>query len=160
MEVEVLGVDHVYIAVRDLDRSQRFYDRVMSVLGFRKVARPLAGGDFHAHYFNRSRSVQLTIRPARDRVRDHDPYSPGLHHLCLRVADRAAVDAVARRLRRLGIPASEPRLYPEYYEDYYATFFSDPDGIRLEVVNQLQVKQPVDAAAWAEVPPIDPDVSS
>jgi RimJ/RimL family protein N-acetyltransferase/catechol 2,3-dioxygenase-like lactoylglutathione lyase family enzyme len=153
--VEVLGVDHVYITVRDMDRSQHFYDRVMSILGFRKVARPLAGGEFHAHYFNQSRSVQVTIRPARDRSREHDPYSPGLHHLCLRVPDRAAVDGVAAGLGRHGIPASEPRLYPEYYDDYYATFFSDPDGIRLEVVNQLEAKRAVDVASWAEVPPID-----
>jgi hypothetical protein len=34
-----------------------------------------------------------------------------------------------------GIAASLPRLYPEYAPDYYATFFSDPDGLRLEVTN-------------------------
>lgn len=151
MEVEVTGIDHVYLTVEDLARSQRFYDAVMSVLGFRKVARPLAGGDFHVHYFNRV--LQLSLRPARGDLRPHDAYSPGLHHLCFRVADRAAVDGAAGALRERGVPATEPRLYPEYHEDYYATFFSDPDGIRLEVVNHLQVRRET-AAHWDRFPPI------
>ena len=34
---EVIGIDHVYIAVSDLERSEIFYDRVMfEALGFRK----------------------------------------------------------------------------------------------------------------------------
>jgi glyoxylase I family protein len=139
LEVEVIGIDHVYFSVRSLDRSQDFYDNVMAVLGFRKVARPLAGGDLHVHYFNRV--LQLTLRPAHPEAHEHDPYSPGLHHFCFRVADRAAVDLVARELRSRGVEVTDPRLYSEYHDDYYATFFSDPDGIRLEVVNQLEVRR-------------------
>jgi hypothetical protein len=36
--------------------------------------------------------------------------------------------------------ASAPRLYPEYREDYYAIFFSDPDGIRLELVGDTEAR--------------------
>jgi len=150
VETEVTGVDHVYVTVRDLDTSEQFYDRVMSVLGFRKVARPLAGGDLHIHYFNRS--FQYTLRPARN-ARDYDSYSPGLHHFCMRVRDRTAVDAAFRELGRRGIEASEPRLYPEYHEDYYATFFEDPDGIRLELVNHLRIRK-VTVEQWSTFPRI------
>jgi glyoxylase I family protein len=38
-------------------------------------------------------------------------------------------------LQSLGIAASDARRYPEYAPDYMATFFSDPDGLRLEVTN-------------------------
>jgi len=38
-------------------------------------------------------------------------------------------------LRAAGIDASDPKRYPEYAADYYASFFSDPDGLRLEVTN-------------------------
>ena len=41
----------------------------------------------------------------------------------------------ADRLRALGIPASEAKLYPDYARDYAATFLEDPDGIRLEITN-------------------------
>jgi len=32
-------------------------------------------------------------------------------------------------------------LYPKYAPDYWATFFSDPDGIRLEVTNYRQERR-------------------
>lgn len=128
--MEVLGLDHIYLTVSDMERAERFYDGVMRILGFRKGDKPIAG-EPHAHYFNRA--LQLTIRPARSGAA-HDPYAPGLHHLCLQLPSRADVDAAASALRDRGIPATEPRLYPEYNPDYYATFFTDPDGIRLELV--------------------------
>lgn len=51
------------------------------------------------------------------------------------------VVAVAGRLRALGIDASEAKLYPEYASDYWATFFTDPDGVRLEVSNYHQERR-------------------
>jgi len=131
MTIEVTAVDHIYVAVTDIDRSERFYDAVMKLLGFRKGIFPI-NSERHLHYFNRV--TQYTIRPARAGTPPHDPYSPGLHHVCLRVPTIADVDAVARGLRELGVDASDPKFYPEYADDYYATFFTDPDGIRLEVV--------------------------
>ncbi len=65
----------------------------------------------------------------------------GLHHLCLQAATHADVDAAYRALTRLGIPATPPKLYPEYNPEYYATFFEDPDGIRLEVVGRTSTRQ-------------------
>jgi glyoxylase I family protein len=41
----------------------------------------------------------------------------------------------------LGIATSEPRTYPEYAPDYVATFFADPDGIRLEITNYRQERR-------------------
>jgi catechol 2,3-dioxygenase-like lactoylglutathione lyase family enzyme len=128
--IETSGIDHVYLAVRDFDASLAFYDRVMRLLGFKKGTFPIAG-ERHTHYFNQH--TQISIRPARSDAA-HDPYRAGLHHICLRVDERAAVDAAAKELRALGVEASEPRTYPEYAEDYYATFFEDPDGLRFEIV--------------------------
>jgi glyoxylase I family protein len=135
--LEVTALDHLYIAVADLARSEAFYDRVMRLLGFKKGTAPIAG-EPHVHYFNRI--MQYSLRPARDGAGGHDPYRPGLHHVCFRVASRADVDDAARRLAALGIAVSEPRLYPEYAADYYAAFFSDPDGIRLEVVAERRMR--------------------
>ena len=130
MSIEVGGVDHVYVAVTDLARSEAFYDGVMRLLGFKKGTAPIAG-EPHRHYFNQV--TQYSLRPAK-RPRPHDAYAPGLHHLCFRVGDRAQVDEAAAGLLALGVAATPPKLYPEYADDYYATFFEDPDGLRLEVV--------------------------
>jgi glyoxylase I family protein len=137
--MNVIGIDHIYLAVSDFAVSEAFYDAVMRALGFYKSDRPI-GGERHAHYFNRA--LQLSIRPART-ARAHDPYSPGLHHLCLQVATSDDVDAACASVRGLGIEATPPRTYPEYSEDYYATFFEDPDGIRLEIVARRTMREEI-----------------
>ena len=135
---EVTGIDHIYINVSDLGASETFYDRVLlEALGFRKNRFAL-GGDPHVQYFNRQ--FGFVLRPARAKSK-HDSYAPGLHHFCLRVDSTADVQAVAARLRSKGIDATEARLYPEYAADYCATFFSDPDGVRLEVTNYRQERR-------------------
>lgn len=129
---QVVGIDHIYLAVSDVAASEPFYDRALiDVLGFRKNAFTL-GGDAHVQYYNRH--FGIVLRPARSGAR-HDPYAAGLHHLCLRVDSADDVAAAAQALRRLGIAASEATTYPDYAPDYVATFFCDPDGIRLEVTN-------------------------
>ena len=134
----VTGIDHLYIAVSELRRSEAFYDRVMiEVLEFRKNTFTI-GVDPHVQYFNRH--FGYVLRPARV-ARDADAYAPGLHHLCLRVDSAADVVAVATQLRARGIEATEARLYPEYAADYWATFFHDPDGIRLEVTNYREERR-------------------
>jgi catechol 2,3-dioxygenase-like lactoylglutathione lyase family enzyme len=145
--VDVLGVDHLYLAVADLARSEGFYDGVMQTLGFRKGDKPISG-EPHAHYFNRV--LQLSLRPARGGRVGHDPYVPGLHHLCFQVADRAAVDRACAALRDRGVEATQPKLYPEYNDDYYATFFTDPDGIRLEIVARSKYRKAI-AERWDEM---------
>ncbi len=144
-QVEVLGLDHIYLTVSDMERAERFYDQVMQLLGFRKGDKPIAG-EPHAHYFNRS--LQLTIRPAQSSS-PHDPYAPGLHHVCLQLPSAADVDAAAAALRGQGIVATAPKLYPEYNVDYYATFFEDPDGIRLELVSRMPYRDEI-VKHWGE----------
>ena len=135
---EILGIDHIYIAVSALDRSEAFYDRVLAeTLGFRKNRFAL-GGDPHIQYFNRH--FGYILRPARTQTA-FDSNAPGLHHLCLRVETAADVAAVAAQLRVAGIDASDATLYPEYAPDYWATFFTDPDGMRLEVTNYRQERR-------------------
>lgn len=72
---EVIGIDHIYIAVTDIAASARFYDVLFQVLGFRKQAFDL-GGEPHIHYY--TLHLVYVLRPARTRTQ-HDPYAPGLH---------------------------------------------------------------------------------
>ena len=129
--IEVTGIDHIYITVSDLARSQAFYDTVLrDVLGFRSN-RFAIGGDPHVQYYNRH--FGYVLRPSRGGA--HDPYSPGLHHFCLRVDSIDDVVAASKALRAAGIDATEAHLHPGYAPDYWATFFTDPDGVRLELTN-------------------------
>ena len=132
MSIEVIGIDHIYVAVSDLDRSEKFYGRVMSILGFRKNSFT-NDGDPHIQYYNRH--FGFVLRPAHNAQSTHDPLATGLHHFCFRVEDVASVNAIGSQFEKVGIACSPPQHYPEYAPDYYAIFFSDPDGIRLEVTN-------------------------
>jgi catechol 2,3-dioxygenase-like lactoylglutathione lyase family enzyme len=134
---EVIGIDHVYITVSNLEESAEFYDALMNVLGFRKNQFQL-DGETHIQYYNRH--FGYVLRPARA-ANSHNPYAPGLHHFCLRVENEKNVKEVARRLKEHNILVSEPKLYPEYAPDYFAVFLSDPDGIRLEITNYRQERR-------------------
>ncbi len=135
---DVIGIDHVYIAVTDLLVSERFYDKVLvGILGFRKQTFEL-NGDPHIQYFNRH--FGYVIRPAGSGV-PAPVGAPGLHHLCFRVESIAEVQEVSRQLLGVGINASEATPFPEYAPDYWATFFADPDGVELEVTNYRQERR-------------------
>ena len=146
METYLKGIDHIYLSVTDFDRSVAFYDQVMAALGLHKGDKAIAG-EAHAHYV--APTFQLTLRPAHS-DRQHDPYAPGLHHLCFQAASAEAVDECYRILVELGFAPTEPASYPEYHPEYYATFFEDPDGIRLEIVNRTAYRQQL-ADRWNEL---------
>lgn len=148
MAIEVVGLDHLYLSVRSLERSETFYDRVLgAILGFRKSTFTLAGAP-HIQYYNRM--FGIVLRPASAGTADHDPCAPGVHHLCLRVLDAGDVDSAAEAIAALGVDISPPRLYPEYAPDYYAAFFRDPDGVRLELTNfRAERRRRMDH--WAEL---------
>lgn len=134
----ITGIDHIYITVSDLARSEAWYDKVMvQALGCRKNRFALHG-DPHIQYYNRH--FGYVLRPARTHVA-HDPYAPGLHHFCLRVDTVADVVQTAQALRAAGVDATEAALHPGYAPDYWATFFTDPDGLRLELTNYRQERR-------------------
>ncbi len=128
--LEVIGIDHIYVAVTDMERSTAFYDRVFRVLGFRSN-RFVLNGDPHVQYYNRH--FGYVLRPAKRG--GAAPDTAGLHHLCFRVNFAEDVETAAKELNSAGIAASPPRLYPDYAPDYVATFFTDPDGLKLEITN-------------------------
>jgi catechol 2,3-dioxygenase-like lactoylglutathione lyase family enzyme len=129
-KIRTLGLDHIDLSVGDMETSVAFYDSVLPALGFVKT--PEEGTIVW-----RNEHMEIGVRPATADV-DGNPvnrYRIGMHHLALRAASRADVDAfheflVSHKLEVLDPPA----LYPVYGSDYYAVFFADPDGIKLELV--------------------------
>ena len=135
--LEVIGIDHIYVTVSNLDKSEKFYDIVMKTLGFRKSQFQL-DDEKHIQYYNRH--FGYVLRPARS-TNSYSPYSPGLHHFCLRVESEKEVKEAAKMLKERNISVSEPNLYTEYAPDYFAVFLSDPDGVRLEITNYRQERR-------------------
>ena len=58
MGIEVIGLDHIYLTVSDLEKSERFYDAAMTILGFRKNGF-VNEGDRHVQYYNQHEDVRV-----------------------------------------------------------------------------------------------------
>ena len=123
-------IDHISVAVRDLDVSARFYETLLAPLGLTKLREwPEAAVGFGKKY----PEFWINKRVAMDRV----AADSGVH-ICLRASDAASVDAFhAAALKAGGTSDGAPGLRPEYYSRYYAAFIRDPDGNRIEAVTFL-----------------------
>lgn len=123
-------IHHLDLTVTDLARSTPFYDQVLPLLGFRRIA-DVGEGPLWA-----GTSVEIGLQQARPASwRKHDRYAPGLHHLALGAPSREAVDAAYRVLLAQGVDILDPPAqYDHYTPGYYALFFADPDGLKLEYV--------------------------
>jgi glyoxylase I family protein len=130
-------VHHLDLTVSDLDRSLRFYDKLLTHLGMRRMAgssEPAWAGGCGS---GASWGIALRHAPAANRGRRPDRWAPGLHHVAFHAESREDVDRTAALLREIGAEILDaPADYegPAYSEGYYAVFFADPDGIKLEVV--------------------------
>jgi len=126
---EVIGIDHIFITVSDIEQSKIFYDPVMDILGFRNNS-IIINKEEHVQYYNKH--FGYVLRPAHINEK-HNSYAPGLHHLCLRVESKSDIEEIANKIKNKGIEISEPKIYKEYAPDYYAVFLKDPDGVELEI---------------------------
>jgi catechol 2,3-dioxygenase-like lactoylglutathione lyase family enzyme len=123
-------IDHVSIAVSDLDRAVPFYEAIFATLGMtRVVTRPAMVGFGRAYP-----EIWINLRAGMT------PLSPDSGvHLCLRAKSTDEVNAFhAAALGAGGISESPPSLRPHDRVRYYATFIADPDGNCIEAVTFLQ----------------------
>jgi glyoxylase I family protein len=129
------GVHHVFLTVGDLARSRAFYARLMPRIGYPAIWEYPGAADSVGFMGN---GGSLWLKQAAERFAG-DTFSKdrvGLCELAFRAESREHVDALAREIPALGgAILTPPRDYPEYVPGYYAVFFSDPDGIKLELVH-------------------------
>jgi catechol 2,3-dioxygenase-like lactoylglutathione lyase family enzyme len=118
-------IDHVSVGVRDIAASTRFYEAVLSTLGYAKLeARPATVG-----FGKRYAEFWINLRPNRASEAD------GGAHVCLRAKSADVVDAFhAVALAQGGTSDGAPGLRPHHGDGYYAAFIRDPDGNRIEAV--------------------------
>jgi len=131
----LVGLGHVDLVCRDLERSLAFYSAVFGPLGLEEpfLVEGERGEQIHYLRFPAVGSGSVGLRQAFEE-QEFDLYAPGLHHLALAVESREDVDAAYAAAVAVGAEVlHEPTLWPQYHREYYATFFLDPDGFRIEV---------------------------
>jgi glyoxylase I family protein len=131
---------HVDLVVSDLGRSLDFYRGLLVPLGWTDLGEVRGERGETIHYLSVKgpgvAALGLRQRPDGAPLHAHDRYSVGVHHICLDVPSREAVDERYGWLRDKGAEIeSEPGEY-DYTPGYYAVFFYDPDGIKLELLHR------------------------
>ena len=131
-----VGLHHVDIVVSSLDRSLPLYRELLEPLGYTEAYEARGErGETIWYLDGEGVGASLGLREAQSSgSAPYDRYAVGLHHVAFEASSREMVDERFRWARDRGLTIEdEPREWP-YVPGYYATFFHDPDGMKLEVV--------------------------
>jgi len=126
--VEVNGIAHVQLTVRDMERSIPFYETLLHGLGLKTLMRS------PRYFYCIGARTGVAIAPA-DPALGNEPYHQrkvGLHHLCFRARSREDVDEIHALALRIGARIVHPPQEDGFAPGYYSVLFEDPDGIRIE----------------------------
>lgn len=117
-------IDHISIAVTDLDKSTTFYEAVLAALDMTLlVERPHTTG-----FGKRYAEFWLNLRPDMKTVAD----GTGVH-ICLRARTKDAVIAFHKAaLKHGGTDDGKPGMRDASMAPYFAAFIRDPDGNKIE----------------------------
>jgi catechol 2,3-dioxygenase-like lactoylglutathione lyase family enzyme len=122
-------IDHVSVAVSDLDAGTRFYEAVLGVIGYRKLesrARTVGFGKDYPEFWINLRTAMAPL------AADFGA------HVGLRARTAEIVDAFhATALAAGGQSDGAPGRREQHGQGYYAAFIRDPDGNRIEAVTFL-----------------------
>jgi catechol 2,3-dioxygenase-like lactoylglutathione lyase family enzyme len=131
--VPARGIQHVDLAVGEVERSLAFYYGVLGPLGLKERFRKLTYRQTEEVVYLEYGVQGLGLRPADGGAYRY--HEVGIEHLGFEVDDRAEVDEAYKRCVSAGGKIQSPpeQHYVDDGWDYYAFFAFDPDGIRVEV---------------------------
>jgi catechol 2,3-dioxygenase-like lactoylglutathione lyase family enzyme len=127
--MEINGIAHVMLTVRNVGRSRAFYVALLEHMGLTRVV----DSDEYLYYVGARTAVGLRPASAQFAETRFEQGHPGLHHVCFRARAREDVDSVYALVERLGATIVHTPQADEWVPGYYSVLFEDPDGIRLEV---------------------------
>lgn len=123
-------IDHLNLAVSDIDRSRAFYTAALGSIGIVELLniepdRTESGGKMVGY----GRGVKPFFW-----ILDNKRVGEGTH-VAFAVGTRAEVETFYEAaLGAGGADNGAPGLRPEYHENYYGAFVLDPDGVNVEAV--------------------------
>lgn len=133
-------IDHIQITVKDIKKTEEFYDKFLPILGFdikNKVSAFIEAHDFHVIEYTHE-LLGFAITSPREAFKNDTVHrrKPGaLHHLAFKADSRADVDNAYQELRSIDANiVSEPQIHHEYSDNYYAVYFKDTENIKYEIV--------------------------
>lgn len=114
-----MKLDHIVILVRSLDTSLPWYSALLGLLGFAKTRE-------HVWYDG---ELAIDLKQAEIGTPDYQRHAPGLNHLGFTAPDQPALDRVRDGMAAAGFEVPDR----QRFGNEVATFFRDPEGMRVEV---------------------------
>lgn len=119
--MELEGIDHVALSVRDIERAAHWY---IDVLGFKRLYDGMWDG---VPVFIGKGTTALALFPVRERSTSAESAEVRMLHLAMR-ANRQNFLAAQEELKHRGI-----KFEFQDHEISHSIYFRDPDGHRLEI---------------------------
>ena len=130
---KVIPGGHIVLTVKDLKKSSEWYKEILGWLDYK----PVFEDERNVYFGNKNAPGYIAIFQGHKEFENDtfNRYRLGFHHLAIRVKEQKIVDEFFKFLKTKNVEVTEePTNYPEYGDEiYYAVFFSDPDGLRLEI---------------------------
>lgn len=127
------AIDHILINCIDRARALPFYSWLMPKLGF-KTQVALPSNSEVVGFIGRHTNLWLNQADESMRSESFDKRRVGLRELAFAAETREEVDAIAAEVEAHGGKITDRPQEYAYWPGYYSVFFTDPDGIKLEVV--------------------------
>jgi len=128
------GIDHLMINANDYEKATRFYAWLMPRIGYPR-SESFAEPSSMTGYYGDSGSLWVLPSDKPDRDQAFDKGRVGLREIAFRAESREQIDELARGISSHGGRILDPPREYDYRPGYYSVFFTDPDGLKLEVVH-------------------------
>ncbi|KAF9369369.1 hypothetical protein CPB97_003645 [Podila verticillata] len=128
------AINHVNLSCSDMAKSRSLYKFLLvDLMGYKEIPEEPYGITY-----SRTTGEMIFISPGNNN--SHHKSNPGLHHLAFSVGTHEEIDEFNSKIvdfygshKDHGQILDAPALYPQYGPHYYAVFFTDPDGVKLEL---------------------------
>jgi glyoxylase I family protein len=130
------GIDHIIVNVNDYAAAKRFYAWLMPQIGYpQTMSYDQPQNDITTGYFGEHGSMWLRPADPEFRADKFHRHRVGLCEIAFSAESRKQIDDLARQISANGGRVTDlPKEY-DYQPGYYAVFFTDPDGMKLELVH-------------------------
>jgi len=115
------GINHIEFWVSDIQRSMKFYNSFLSLIGWKQMSEVSFSNGSMVIYFQEMKGIEKLK-------------SLGVRHLCFQATAKEQVDQVYTALANQTHIIRGPLLMP-YSKEYYTVDFHDLDGQVIEVAH-------------------------
>jgi len=130
------GIDHIIVNVNDYAAAKKFYAWLMPQIGYPKaMSYDQPQTDVTTGYFGDNGSLWIRPSDPEFRADKFHRHRVGLCEVAFAAESRKQIDDLAKQIAANGGKVTDPPKEYDYLPGYYSVFFTDPDGLKLELVH-------------------------